>query len=159
VYCHPVVQDSFQEGVFAQLMRELYWYRPTADYLAHLAGVGMATPPGEEVTDDNQVRPHRARRAFACRHCRKGIGGIGIEAFALCAGLINRTPGALGSQLEAVDERHSCSWRKSTCKADHAEAVAPMTEMPGTQLLAMEFMHVGIGLAVLAGFVAKLAQA
>ena len=65
VDCHPVVQDSFQEGVFAQFTGELYGYRPTADDLAHLTGVGMATPPGEQVTDDDQVRPRRASRAFA----------------------------------------------------------------------------------------------
>jgi hypothetical protein len=51
------VQDSFQKGVFAQFVGELDRYRPAADDLAHLAGVGMAAPPGEEVTDDHQVRP------------------------------------------------------------------------------------------------------
>jgi hypothetical protein len=55
--CNTVAQDSLQEGVFAQLTREVYRYWPAADDLAHLTGVGMAAPPGEEVTDDHQVRP------------------------------------------------------------------------------------------------------
>jgi hypothetical protein len=116
----------------------------------------MAAPPGEDVTNDDQVRPSRARGAFANRHCREGIGGIGLKALALPAGLVDGPPGALGGQLEAVDERHTRFGWESTCKTDHAEAVAPMAEVPSTQLLAMELADVGVGLAVLAGFVAEL---
>jgi hypothetical protein len=154
----PVVEDRLQEGVFAQFARELDWYWTAPDDLAHLTGVGMAAPPGEEVTDNHQVRPRRARRALARRHCRKGIGGVGLEAFAFPAGLVNGPPGALCGQLEAVDEGNSRFRRKSTAKADHAEAVAPMAEMAGTQLLAMEVAYVGIGLAVFAGYVAQLPE-
>jgi hypothetical protein len=155
---HPVVQDYFQEGVFAQFMGELYWYRATSDDLAYLTGVGMATPPGEQVTDDHQVRSRRTSSAFAARHCHKRIGGVGVKAFALAAGLVNGSPCALGCQLEAVDERHSGFWRKRAFEADHPEPVAPVAEVPSTQLLAMEVDYVGIGLAVLARLVAQLAQ-
>jgi hypothetical protein len=155
---NPVVQDCLQEGVFAQLTRELYRYGPTSDDLAHLSGVGMATPPGEDVTDDDQVRARRASRAFAARHCDKRIGGTGIEALALATGLKDRTPCALSSQLDAVDEGHSRFGRKSTAKADHAEPVAPMAEVPDAHLLAVEVAYVGICLAVLAGFVAQLSE-
>jgi hypothetical protein len=88
VYCDPIVQDSFQESVFAEFTGQLYRYRPAADDLAYLAGVGMAAPPGEQVTDE----------------------------------------------------------------------VAPMAEVPCLQLLAMEVGDVGVGLAVLAGFVAELPE-
>jgi hypothetical protein len=158
MYCNPVVQYSLQEGVFAQFMGELYWYRPTADDLAYLTGVGMATPPGEDVADDHQVRPRRTSRAFASRHCRKRIGGVGVKALAFPAGLINGTPCALGGKLEAVDEGHPSFGRKGAFEADHPEPVAPMAEMPSVQLLAMKLAYVGIGLAALAGFVAELAQ-
>jgi hypothetical protein len=158
MYCNPVVQYSLQEGVFAQFMGELYWYRTTADDLAYLAGVGMATPPGEDVANNDQVRSRGASRAFANCHRRKRIGGVGVKALALPAGSVNRTPGALGGKLEAVDERHSRSWRKRAFEADHPEPVAPMAEMPSVHLLAMKVAYVSIGLAVLAGFVAELAQ-
>jgi hypothetical protein len=118
----------------------------------------MAPPPGEDVTDDDQVRARRASRAFAGCHCDKCIGGIGIEALALATGLKNRTPCALSSQLDAVDEGHSRFGRKSTAKADHAEPVAPMAEVPDAHLLAVEVAYVGICLAVLAGFVAQLSE-
>jgi hypothetical protein len=109
---NPVVQDCLQEGVFGEFARELDRYRPTADDLARLPGVGMAPPPGEKVADDDQVRSRRARWALAARHCDKRIGGVGIEAIALAAGLKNCTPCALSSQLDAVDEGHSRLWRK-----------------------------------------------
>jgi hypothetical protein len=158
VYCDPIVQDSFQESVFAEFTGQLYRYRPAADDLAYLAGVGMAAPPGEKVTDDDQVRRRGTRRAFACRHRRQHIGGVGLEAFALPAVLVDGSPGALGGQLEAVDERHTGLGWESTCKADHPEAVAPMAEVPCLQLLAMEVGDIGVGLAVLAGFVAELPE-
>jgi hypothetical protein len=72
--------------------------------------------------------------------------------------LVNGPPGALGGQLEAVDEGNSSFGRKSTCKADHAEPVTPTTEVPSAQLLAMQLMDVGFGLAVIAGFVTELTQ-
>ena len=106
---NPVVQDSLQEGVFAQFVGELYRYRPSADDLAYLAGVGMATPPGEQVTDDDQVRPRRTSRAFAARHRSERIGGVGLEAFALAAALLDGPSSALCCQFEAVDERHTRS--------------------------------------------------
>jgi hypothetical protein len=53
---NPIVQDSLQEGVLAQFAREVYRYRPTADDVAYLTGVGMAAPPGEQVTNDDEVR-------------------------------------------------------------------------------------------------------
>jgi hypothetical protein len=155
---NPVVQDSLQEGVFAQFAGELYWYWATADDLAYLTGVGMATPPGEKVTNDHQVRPRSASRAFANCHLCKRIGGVGVKALAFPAGLKNGSSGALCSQLEAVDERHSGSWRKRAFEADHPKPVAPMAEVPGTQLLAMKVTHVDIGLAALARLVAQLAQ-
>jgi hypothetical protein len=155
---HPVVQDSFQEGVVAQFTCELDRYRPTADDLARLTGVAMAAPPCEQVTDDHQLCPGGASRAFAARHSHKGIGGVGIEALALPAGLVDGSSGALSSQLEAVDEGHSRLWRKSTAEADHPEPVAPTAERPGTQLLAMEVAYIGVRLAVLTGHVAQLAQ-
>ncbi len=86
---NPVVQDSFQESVFAQFVGELYRYRPSSDDLAHLTGVGMATPPGEKVTDDHQVRSRRASRPFANCHRSEGVGGVGLEAFALAAVLLD----------------------------------------------------------------------
>src|SRR5580698_6424326 len=80
---HPVVQDSLQESVFAELMGEFDRYRPAADDLAHLAGVGMAAPPGAKVTNDDQVRPCGSRRAFAdCHRCQR-IGRVGLEALGL----------------------------------------------------------------------------
>jgi len=39
---------------------------------------------------------------------------------------------------------HSRFGRKGTCEADHPEPVAPVAEVPGTQLLAMELAYVGI---------------
>jgi hypothetical protein len=71
---------------------------------------------------------------------------------------MDRPSGALGGQLEAVDEGHSRLGRESTCKADHAEAVAPVPEAPGTQLSAVQLMHIGMGLAVLSGLVAQLPE-
>jgi hypothetical protein len=158
VYRNPVVQHCFQEGVLAELVRELHRDRPAADDLAHLAGVSMATPPGEQVTDDDQVSARRTRRSLANCHCGKGVRGIGLEALALSAGLMNRPSGALGGKLEAVDERHAGLGRESTCKADHAEAVAPVPEVPGTQLSAVQLMHIAMGLAVLSGLVAQLPE-
>ncbi len=158
VYFHPVVQDGLQEGVFAQFMGELYRYRPSADELAHLTGVGMAAPPGENVTDDDQVRPRRTSRAFANCHRRERVGGIGLEALALAAALLDISPRALRCQLEAVDERHTGLWRESTCETDHAEAVTPVAEMPCSYLLAMEVVDICVGLAVLAGFVTELSE-
>jgi hypothetical protein len=155
---NPVVQDSLQEGVFAQFAGELYWYWATADDLAYLTGVGMAKPPGEQVTDNDQVSSRRTSRAFARSHRREGIGGVGIKAFAFLAGLVDGTPCALGRKLEAVDERHSGSWRKRAFEADHPKPVAPVAEVPGTHLLSVKVTHVGVCLAVLAGFVAELAQ-
>jgi hypothetical protein len=155
---HPIVQDRLQEGVLAQFMGELYRYWPTTDDLAYLTGVGVAAPPGQDVTDDDQVRSRRTRWAFACRHCRQCIGGVGLEALTLSAVLVDSSASSLCIQLEAVDERDSRFGRKSTRETDHAEPVAPMAKMPGAQLLAMKLMDIGIGLAVLAGFVAKLAQ-
>jgi hypothetical protein len=152
---NPVVQDSLQEGVFAEFTRKLYRYGPTTDDLAHLSWVGMAAPPGEKVTYDDEVR---ARWAFAARHCAKRIGGVGIEALALAAGLKNCTPCALSSQLETVDEGDSRLWRKRAFKADHPEPVAPMAEVPSTHLLAMEVAYIGICLPVLTGFVAYLPE-
>jgi hypothetical protein len=155
---NPVVQDCLQEGVFAQLTRQLYRYGPTADHLAHLTGVGMAAPPGEDVTDDDEVSARRARWALAARHCDKRIGGVGIEALALATGLKDRTPRALCSQLEAVDERHSSFGWERAFEADHPEPVAPVAEVPRTHLLAVQFAYVGICLPVLTGFVAQLRE-
>jgi hypothetical protein len=158
VYRNPVVQHCFQEGVLAELVRELYRDRSATDDLAHLAGVSMATPPGEQVTDDDQVSARRTRRSLANCHCGKGVRGIGLEALALAAGLMDSPPGALCSELEAVDERHAGLGWESTPKADHAEAVAPVPEMPSPQLLAVQLMHIAMGLAVLSGLVAELSQ-
>jgi hypothetical protein len=152
------MQDSFQEGVFAEFTRELYRYGPAPDDLAHLTGVGMAAPPGEDVTNDHQVRARRARWPVAARHCHQCIGGIGVKALALAAGLKNATSRALSGQFEAVDEGHPGLWRKRTFEADHPEPVAPVAEMPRAQLLAVELGYVGICLAVLAGLVAELAE-
>jgi hypothetical protein len=118
----------------------------------------MATPPGEDVANNDQVRSRGASRAFANCHRRKRIGGVGVKALALPAGLVNGSSGALGGKLEAVDEGHSRSWRKRAFEANHPEPVAPMAEMPSVHLLAMKVAYVSIGLAVLSGFVAQLAQ-
>src|SRR5580658_5174960 len=156
--CHPVVQDGLQKGVFAELVGELHRDRPTAYHLAHLAGVGMATPPGVDVTDDHELGPPRASRPLAARHRHQGIGGVGLEALTLPAGLLDGPSCPLCCQLEAVDERHSALWWERTCETDHAEAVAPVAEVPCPQLLAMEVINVGFGLAVLAGFVTQLSK-
>ena len=47
---------------------------------------------------------------------------------------------------------------ESTCETDHAEGVAPVAEVPSTQLLAMELIDIGVCLAVLAGLVAELSE-
>jgi hypothetical protein len=88
--CNTVAQDSLQEGVFAQLTSELYRHRPTADDLAYLTGVGMAPSPGEDVTNNDQVRPRRTGWAFASPHCRERVRSVGVKAFALPAGLVKR---------------------------------------------------------------------
>src|SRR5208282_2118880 len=139
-------------------MRELYRYRAAADDLAYLTGVGMASPPGEQVTNDHQVGPRRARRAFANCHRRERIGGVGLKALALPAGLLDGTSGALGGQLEAVNERDSSFGWESTCKTDHPEGVAPVAEVPGSLLLAMELAYICVCLAVLARFVTELSE-
>ena len=154
----PSCRTAFKKASLPSSSGELYRYRPSSDDLAHLTGVGMATPPGEEVTDDHQVRPRRARRPFANCHRSEGVGGVGLEAFALAAGLLDGSSRALCGQLEAVDERHAGLWRESTCETDHAEAVAPVAEVPCAQLLAMELIDIGVCLAVLAGLVAQLSE-
>jgi hypothetical protein len=72
--------------------------------------------------------------------------------------LVDGPSSALGGKLEAVDERHARFRGESTCKTDHPEPVAPVAEVPSTQLLAMELADVGVGLVVLAGFVAELPE-
>jgi hypothetical protein len=156
VYLHPVVQDSLQEGVFAELMGELYGYRPSADDLAQFTGVGVATTPGRHVTDDDQVRPRRVRRPFADCHRSERVGSVSLEALGLAACLLDGPPRALGGQFEPVDEGHTCVGRESNRTADHPEAVAPMAEVACFQLLAMEVIDICVGLAVLAGLVAEL---
>jgi hypothetical protein len=155
---NPVMEDDFQEGVLAELARDLYWDGPTPDDMAHFAGVGVATAPGEEVTDDHQVRARRASRALACCHGYKRIGCVGVEALALGPGVLHSAPRALSSDLEAVDQGHPRLWRQGTAEAGHAEPVAPVAEVPRAHLLAVKVGYVGICLAVLAGLVAQLAE-
>jgi hypothetical protein len=158
VYLNSVVQDRFQETVLAQFLRELYRYWAASHDVAHLTGVGVAASPGKQVTNDDEVRSRRPGRAFAGRHCRQGIGGVGLEAFGFAAVLLDGSPGALCRQLEAGHERDTSLGGQSTCKTDHSEAVAPVAEIPGAKLLAMEVGHIFIGLAVLAGSVAELRE-
>ncbi len=155
---NTVVQDSLQEGVPAEFSGELYWYRAASYDLAHLAGVGMAPAPGEQVTDDDEVSSLRTRRALPDGHRRQGICRVGLEAFQRPTGLLHGAPRALCGKLEAVDKRHSGLWGKSTCKADHAELVAPVAPLPRAQLPLVQLVDIGPGLALLARGLAQLAE-
>jgi len=155
---NTVVQDSLQEGVLAEFSGELYWYRAASYDLAHLAGVGMAPAPGEDVTDDDEVSSLRTRRALPDGHRGEGICRVGLEALERPTGLLHGAPRALCGQLEAVDKRHTGLWGKSTCKADHAELVAPVAPLPRAQLLLVQLVDIGPGLALLARGLAQLAE-
>jgi hypothetical protein len=153
VYCNSVVKDRFQERVFGQFVGELYRYWAAPHDVAHLTWVGMSAPPGKQVANDDEVGSRRTGRTLANGHRRESIGGVGLEALWLAAGLLDSSLEPLCRELDAVDERHSRLGRKSACKAHHPEAVAPVADIPGAQLLAVELGYVGVCLAVLAGLV------
>lgn len=99
VHRHPVVQHSFQEGVFAQFMGELHRYGLTTNDLARLTWVAMAASPGKDVTDDDELRARAARGPFAERRCAQRIGGVRLEALGLATALLGGTLGACRGQL------------------------------------------------------------
>src|SRR5271170_7375218 len=121
---------------------------------------GWAWPRRQAKRSQTITRSALAERAgpSPTAHRRKRVGSVGLETFALVAVLLDVPPCALRSQLEAVDEGHTRFRRKSTGQTDHAEAVAPVAEVPCLQLLAMEVVDIGVCLAVLAGLVAELSE-
>ena len=162
----PVVQDCVEESVFAKLPGQLDRDGATIYDVANLAMVGMAPPPGEQVTHDHQLGTVRSFRcAVAGGQGRHGISGMVIPPswgdIGRLAGLaiLPVLPAAPeGGQLDAPEKRKSRLWRQRPGEADHAQTVAPVPEEARLLLLAVKVPDVGVGLAVLAGLFAQSRQ-
>ena len=128
----------------------------------------MAAPPGPQIAHDHQLGPIRPPGGgLAGGEGGQGVGGAGVETLgpAGLAGLAGAADGGAGgaagphgSQLHPPHQPQPGLGRQGTAETDHAQPVTPVAKEPGLLLLAVQIVHVGVGLAVLAGPVPQPGQ-
>jgi len=149
---HPVVQHRLHKGVLRQTLQDRHGQRAATDDVAGLAGVGVTPPVGGQVADQHQIGA--APLALALHHGHQGIGSMGGPGLSLGGS----PPDAVAMGVQAVHQSHADLGRQGPGQAHHPLGVAPVAELPGCMVTAVQLVGIGGGQPPPADLVSQLGQ-
>ncbi len=153
----PVVDHRLHEGVRRDVADHRDRQRPTSDHMAHLAGVGVPTPPGPQVHDEDDVGAVRPPAARPLEHPHQCVGCVCVTRLG-GASTSRLATDAVGLRVEPVHEREPDLRRQLGADVHHRIPVAPVAHGAGFVPEAVQLRGIRGGETCRAGLVLQRPQ-